>query len=175
MTPPTEYEIRLSALTLAVQSSKARPSDATLAVAQSFAAWLREGANAEGRVETSEPVVLASVTLAESVDLADMGAEVTHTGSDVWGVPCVRCVHSSGIHTATSGCTYTDPVTKRYCTCGRNAASAAGRYVADVPSQRTEPPAPEPVCQCKHREGEHGNGFSRACNSLHCGCTEYRP
>lgn len=128
MSKPTEYEIRLAALTLAVQGSKARPSGATLSVAEEFADYLRQGLDPEPvtlsgpvplrfAVETTGiPIVLG---VAETTELHERIAE-DDAGSalGVWGPQCRRCLHSAGMH-GRGGCHHVEGsgLGAEYCRC----------------------------------------------------------
>lgn len=99
-TGPTEYDIRVIALTVAVNAnSNDSPLTSTvLADAAEYASWLREGARADAALEDRIHRVIGSepVTSSRRID-AD---------KDTWGerTPCTRCNHSEGVHTTVHGC-----------------------------------------------------------------------
>jgi hypothetical protein len=76
---------------------------------------------------------------------------------DVWGSYCVRCGHSSGIHTTGHGC--------NSAVGGDQSCSCPGAVLAEVPPQRSG----QRYCTCvKH---DHVMGRENDCATAGCWCT----
>lgn len=138
-----DTEIRAHALTEAVKLAglMSLTVPEILEHATTFEEFIRTGAVPEPADAAPEPG--AAVT----VDISD----------DVWGSYCVRCGHSSGIHTTVNGC---------------SAAAGGGGFcpcpaavLAEVPPQRSG----QRYCTCvKH---DHVMGRENDCATAGCWCT----
>lgn len=143
-----DTEIRAHALTEAVKmaSLMALTVPEILEYATTFEAFIRTGAVPEPADAAPEPE--AAVT----VDTPD----------EVWGAYCVRCGHSSGIHTTEHGCN----------------ASAAGGGFCPCPGAVL---APEPVrrssagCTCHRHDHLVRLDGRPGCERAGCYCVSERP
>lgn len=205
MNRPSEYDIRSRALEMAVTAAYAHIPSPTPGLliqnAKAFATYLRDGVDADVQAYEAEmrthPTILAAVEVPLESDPEPR--DVGHP-ADLWGLPCVECTHSSGLHTVREGCgvkTCHCPLnanesleqlnaTRTVCTecaqglhphvfapCTRSGCACEAWSKTKIPGETT------PQCRCGHGRSLH-TGESQHCVALindgqGCVCRGYEP
>lgn len=203
MNRPSEYDIRSRALEMAVTAAYAHTPSPTPGLliqnAKAFATYLRDGVDEDVEAYEAETrnrstpltLVTAEVPLESDPEPRDVGHP-----EDMWGLPCVECTHSSGLHTVREGCGV------KTCHCPLNAnESLEQKTVCTECAQGVHPHvfAPctrsgcaceewsktetssetSPLCQCGHGRLRH-EGVRQSCvawvaEGAVCPCEEYQP
>lgn len=158
MNRPSEYDIRSRALEMAISAHAEIPTASPgllIQNAKAFATYLRDGVDEDVQAYEAEmrthPTILAAVEVPLESDPEPR--DVGHP-EDLWGLPCVECTHSSGLHTVREGCGV------KTCHCPLN----ANESLEQLNATRT-------VCtECA--QGLHPHVFA-PCTRSGCACEEW--
>lgn len=178
MNRPSEYDIRSRALEMAISAHAEIPTASPgllIQNAKAFATYLRDGVDEDVEAYEAETrnrstpltLVTAEVPLEWDPEPRDVGHP-----EDMWGAPCVDCVHAAGLHTAKDGCQVVPIGQTAPCACPLSPPRATGLKIR-IPGETT------PLCRCGHGRSLH-TGESQHCVALindgqGCVCRGYEP